>query len=92
MTQYDSARARFADWGVDTEAAIAATLAVPISVHCWQGDDVGGFERKSGSAGGVFSLDQILVHHAHRVKACTLPASTFRIFPVDLADRSEAKK
>ncbi|GAB1481115.1 L-rhamnose isomerase [Paracoccaceae bacterium] len=52
MTQYDSARARFADWGVDTEAAIAATLAVPISVHCWQGDDVGGFERKSGSAGG----------------------------------------
>lgn len=52
MTQYDSARAQFADWGVDTEAAIAATLAVPISVHCWQGDDVGGFERKSGSAGG----------------------------------------
>ena len=52
MTQYDSARAEFADWGVDTEAAIAATLAVPISVHCWQGDDVGGFERKSGSAGG----------------------------------------
>lgn len=52
MTHYDSARARFADWGIDTEAAIAATLAVPISVHCWQGDDVGGFERKSGSAGG----------------------------------------
>ena len=52
MTQYDSARAEFADWGVDTEAAIAATLAVPISVHCWQGDDVGGFEKKSGSAGG----------------------------------------
>ena len=52
MTNYDSARAQFADWGVDAEAAIAATLAVPISVHCWQGDDVGGFERKSGSAGG----------------------------------------
>ena len=52
MTRYDSAKAQFADWGLDTEAAIAATLAVPISVHCWQGDDVGGFERKSGSAGG----------------------------------------
>ncbi len=52
MTRYDSARAQFADWGIDTEAAIAATLAVPISVHCWQGDDVGGFEKKSGSAGG----------------------------------------
>ncbi len=52
MTIYDSARAQFADWGIDAEAAIAATLAVPISVHCWQGDDVGGFEKKSGSAGG----------------------------------------
>lgn len=52
MTVYDSARAQFADWGIDAEAAIAATLAVPISVHCWQGDDVGGFEAKSGSAGG----------------------------------------
>ncbi|MGA0540525.1 L-rhamnose isomerase [Neotabrizicola sp. VNH66] len=52
MTRYDSARAQFADWGIDTEAAIAAMLAVPISVHCWQGDDVGGFEKKSGSAGG----------------------------------------
>lgn len=52
MTSYDSARAAFADWGVDTEAAITALLAIPISVHCWQGDDVGGFEKKSGSAGG----------------------------------------
>ena len=52
MTIYDSARAQFADWGIDAEAAIAAVLAVPISVHCWQGDDVGGFEKKSGSAGG----------------------------------------
>lgn len=52
MTRYDSARAAFADWGVDTEAAIATLLTIPISVHCWQGDDVGGFEKKSGSAGG----------------------------------------
>lgn len=52
MTTYDSARAAFADWGVDTEAAIATLLTIPISVHCWQGDDVGGFEKKSGSAGG----------------------------------------
>ncbi|MCU0906109.1 MAG: L-rhamnose isomerase [Rhodobacteraceae bacterium] len=49
---YDLAREVFAGWGIDTEAAIAATLAVPISVHCWQGDDVGGFERRSGTSGG----------------------------------------
>lgn len=49
---YDGAKARFAEWGVDTEKAIAALLAIPISVHCWQWDDVRGFERPSGSSGG----------------------------------------
>lgn len=49
---YASARQRFADWGVDTEAALTALAAIPISMHCWQGDDVKGFERKSGTAGG----------------------------------------
>ena len=51
-TSYDLARQAFADWGVDTEAAMAALAAVPISLHCWQGDDVRGFERKSGLSGG----------------------------------------
>ncbi len=51
-TNYDLARQAFADWGVDTEAAMQALAAVPISVHCWQGDDVKGFERKSGLSGG----------------------------------------
>ncbi|MEF3048111.1 L-rhamnose isomerase [Pseudotabrizicola sp. L79] len=49
---YETAKARFADWGVDTESAIAALLQIPISVHCWQGDDVRGFERTSGTSGG----------------------------------------
>lgn len=49
---YEFARAEFADWGIDTEAAMAALSAIPISVHCWQGDDVGGFERRSGTSGG----------------------------------------
>lgn len=49
---YDAARVAYADWGVDTEAAMAALSAIPISVHCWQGDDVRGFERRSGSSGG----------------------------------------
>ncbi len=49
---YESARAQFADWGVDTEAALDAMSNIPISVHCWQGDDVRGFETKSGTSGG----------------------------------------
>ncbi|MCF2906169.1 L-rhamnose isomerase [Octadecabacter sp. CECT 8868] len=49
---YDSAKAAFADWGVDTEAALAKLAEIPISMHCWQGDDVVGFEKKSGSSGG----------------------------------------
>ncbi|MBA4352253.1 MAG: L-rhamnose isomerase, partial [Rhodobacter sp.] len=49
---YDMAKDDFADWGVDTEAALGALSGIAISVHCWQGDDVGGFERKSGTSGG----------------------------------------
>ena len=49
---YETAKAAFADWGVDTEAAIDRLKTIPISMHCWQGDDVVGFEQKSGSSGG----------------------------------------
>lgn len=49
---YDLAQDAFAEWGVDTEAALGALSGIAISVHCWQGDDVGGFERKSGTSGG----------------------------------------
>ncbi|MAC89147.1 MULTISPECIES: L-rhamnose isomerase [Alphaproteobacteria] len=49
---YDSAKQVFADWGVDTEAAIARLKDIAISMHCWQGDDVVGFETQTGSSGG----------------------------------------
>jgi L-rhamnose isomerase len=49
---YESAKAQFADWGIDTEVAIERLKIIPISMHCWQGDDVVGFEQKSGSSGG----------------------------------------
>ncbi|WP_319544366.1 L-rhamnose isomerase [Ruegeria conchae] len=52
MSDYNSARQQFADWGVDTETAIETLKTTPISMHCWQGDDVVGFENKSGSSGG----------------------------------------
>lgn len=49
---YESAKAQFADWGIDTESAIERLKTIPISMHCWQGDDVVGFEQKTGSSGG----------------------------------------
>ena len=48
---YKIARARYAELGVDTEAALAALARIPISIHCWQGDDVGGFENPGGTLG-----------------------------------------
>ncbi|MEO0666543.1 MAG: L-rhamnose isomerase [Pseudomonadota bacterium] len=49
---YDSAKAAFADWGVDAEAALARLAPIAISMHCWQGDDVVGFEAQTGTSGG----------------------------------------
>jgi L-rhamnose isomerase len=41
---YALSRERYAEVGVDTDEAIARLQAVSLSIHCWQGDDVGGFE------------------------------------------------
>lgn len=49
---YETAKAAFAEWGVNTEAAIERIGSVPISMHCWQGDDVKGFEAQTGTSGG----------------------------------------
>jgi L-rhamnose isomerase len=49
---YPAAREIFAEWSVDTEAALDRLAGIPISIHCWQGDDVVGFEKRSGSSGG----------------------------------------
>jgi L-rhamnose isomerase len=48
---YALAVERYAELGVDVDAALAAVAAVSISVHCWQGDDVGGFERSAAALG-----------------------------------------
>ena len=49
---YKIAKARFAELGVDTEKAVKRALAVPISVQCWQADDVAGLEVKQGALDG----------------------------------------
>lgn len=40
----------FAEQGVDVRKAMKKALTIPVSVHCWQGDDVGGFEKSAGGA------------------------------------------
>jgi len=49
---YSSARDTYAGLGVDTEAALQTLATIPISLHCWQGDDVGGFEKADASLSG----------------------------------------
>jgi L-rhamnose isomerase len=49
---YPLARERYAELGVDVERALAVLRDVAISLHCWQGDDVGGFESDAGLTGG----------------------------------------
>ena len=41
---YKEAKEKYAAYGVDAEAAMERLQAVPISLHCWQGDDVRGFD------------------------------------------------
>jgi len=56
MHQYESARERYAGLGVDTDLAIEKLSQIPISLHCWQTDDVGGFEPKPGDPGGGLAV------------------------------------
>lgn len=50
---YNQAKNKYAKIGIDTEAAIASLAKIPISMHCWQGDDVGGFENVGGASNGI---------------------------------------
>ena len=54
LASYSLARERYAALGVDTDRAIETLAGVSISLHCWQGDDVGGFENTGeGLSGGI---------------------------------------
>lgn len=52
-TRYESAKAIYSAMGVDTDAAIQKLQAVPVSLHCWQGDDVTGFDHDGPLTGGI---------------------------------------
>lgn len=54
--RYRLAKEQYAELGVNTDAALKALAKIPISMHCWQGDDVVGFEPGAGGAsGGILS-------------------------------------
>jgi L-rhamnose isomerase len=55
-TTYAAAKERYAALGVDTDAALKRLSTIAISLHCWQGDDVGGFESAGEELGGGLAV------------------------------------
>lgn len=51
MTRFESAKRIYESFGIDVEKALKAAAEMPISIHCWQGDDVVGFDNPQGGAG-----------------------------------------
>ena len=51
MTRFESAKELYKAYGIDVEKAMELAAAKPISIHCWQGDDVTGFDNPDGGAG-----------------------------------------
>lgn len=53
MTRFENAAEIYKKYGVDSESALKRLSGIPISVHCWQGDDVTGFESRAALSGGI---------------------------------------
>ena len=51
--RYQSAREMYSKLGIDTDMVLDTLNKVPISMHCWQGDDVGGFDNEGALSGGI---------------------------------------
>jgi len=53
MNRYESAKEQYAKIGVNTDEAIARLKEIPVALHCWQGDDVTGFDHEGPLTGGI---------------------------------------
>lgn len=53
MTRFKSAKEIYASYGVDVEAAMKKLAEAPVALHCWQGDDVTGFDHDGPLTGGI---------------------------------------
>ena len=51
--RYETAKQEYARLGIDTDAAIEKLKTVPVALHCWQGDDVTGFDHDGPLTGGI---------------------------------------
>ena len=52
MSRYDEAKQMYAKLGIDTDKVIETLKSVPVALHCWQGDDVRGFDQKVDALSG----------------------------------------
>ncbi|HOI99380.1 MAG TPA: L-rhamnose isomerase [Rectinema sp.] len=53
--EYKAAREIYAELAIDTDQAIETLASIPLSIHCWQGDDVIGFDGATSLSGGILS-------------------------------------
>ena len=53
MSRYLQAVKEYEKFGIDVESALNTLAQIPVAIHCWQGDDVLGFEGSSGLSGGI---------------------------------------
>ena len=53
LNRYEQAKNIYAKYGIDTELALERLKNIPVSVHCWQGDDVIGFDGSDSLSGGI---------------------------------------
>ena len=82
---YAFAAERYAEFGVDTDKAITQLEKVAISLHCWQGDDVGGFENPGGELGGGLAATGNYPVKPVRLMSC---AKTWTWFTVSYPDHT----
>ena len=61
-SMFDSAKQVYGELGVDVEAAFKRLDQIAVSLHCWQGDDVAGFEHSGALDGGI----QVTGHYPGR--------------------------
>ena len=53
MNRYESAKELYSRFGINTDEALKKLADITVSVHCWQGDDVGGFDSEDALSGGI---------------------------------------
>ena len=68
MSRYEIAKEMYAKIGVNTNLAIEKLKTIPVSLHCWQGDDVTGFDNDSELSGGIQTTDTIILQKLYPIK------------------------